>query len=66
MLAAAPAAESVVISCGGLRTLDLVTPLESDFGLPVVTSYTATIWGLACLAGIQPVRGFGQLLDVEQ
>jgi len=65
VFASAPTADCLVISCGGLRTLDLVTPLESDFGIPVVTSYTATIWGLACLAGIQPVRGFGQLLDVN-
>jgi arylmalonate decarboxylase len=65
VFASAPTADCLVISCGGLRTLDLVTPLESQLRVPVVTSYTATIWGLAWLAGSQPVRGFGQLLDVK-
>ena len=58
-------ADCLVIACGGLRTLDLIVPLETDFHVPVMTSFTATIWGLACLAGVQPMPGFGQLLDGE-
>jgi arylmalonate decarboxylase len=65
VFASVPSAKCLVISCGGLRTLDLFTPLESQFQVPVVTSYTATIRGLACQAGIQPMHGFGQLLDAN-
>jgi arylmalonate decarboxylase len=65
VFASAPLADCLVISCGGLRTLDLIVPLEIDLHVPVVTSFTATIWGLACLAGVHPMKGFGQLLDGE-
>jgi maleate cis-trans isomerase len=59
----APTADCMLISCGGLRTLDMVEPLERDLGVPVVTSYTVTVWGLAQLAGVAAQHGFGQLLD---
>lgn len=52
--AAAPESDCLVISCGGLRTLDIIVPLEEACGLPVVTSYTATVWGLTRLAGVPP------------
>jgi arylmalonate decarboxylase len=59
----APQADCILISCAGLRTLDVSAPLEDARGVPVVSSYQSTIWGLARLAGIQPRRGFGRLLD---
>ena len=34
----APAADAVLISCGGLRTLNCSAPIEERYGLPVVTS----------------------------
>lgn len=49
--AAAPGAEALFISCGGLRTLPVIVPLEDRLGLPVVSSATAGAWGAARLAG---------------
>ena len=60
----APRADCLLISCGGLRTLDLVVPLETACKVPVVTSYTVTVWGLAHLAGAAAQPGYGRLLDL--
>jgi arylmalonate decarboxylase len=59
----APQADCLLISCAGLKTLDVSVPLEETCGVPVVSSYQSTIWGLARLAGIQPKPGFGRLMD---
>lgn len=59
----APDADCLLISCAGLRTLDVSVPLEEACGIPVVSSYQSTIWGLARLAGVQPKSGFGRLMD---
>jgi arylmalonate decarboxylase len=59
----APSADCLLISCGGLRTLDLVVPLESLTSVPVITSYTVTVWGLAGLAGVAAQPGYGRLLE---
>jgi arylmalonate decarboxylase len=61
----APEADCLLISCAGLRTLDATVPLEELCNVPVVSSYQATIWGLAQLAGVQPRPGFGRLMDAE-
>lgn len=58
-----PDADCLLISCAGLRTLDVSVPLEEACGVPVVSSYQSTIWGLARLAGVQPKLGFGRLMD---
>jgi len=50
-LAAAPDADVLFISCGGLKTLPVVPPLEERFDVPVITSATAGAWGAARLAG---------------
>ena len=60
----APQADCLLISCGGLRTLDLVVPLETACKVPVVTSYTVTVWGLAQLAGVEAQPGYGRLPDL--
>lgn len=38
-------ADSIFISCTGLNVLDIIHILETDFGLPVITSNQATLWG---------------------
>ena len=51
------------LSCGNVRTLDIVDTLEAESGLPVVSSTQATIWMALRLAGIdEPIPGFGALL----
>jgi arylmalonate decarboxylase len=63
-LAKAPEAEGVLISCGGLRTLDVAKPLEDRHGLPVVSSTPAAFWAAMRLVGESgQVRGCGRLLE---
>ncbi|MFT8246693.1 hypothetical protein [Roseomonas sp. BN140053] len=62
--AAVPGAEALLISCGGLRTLELTPVLEARLGLPVVSSATAGAWAAARLVGHSGrVAGFGRLLE---
>ena len=60
----AGAADGLVISCGGLRTLELIAPVEAKHNLPVVSSTPAAYWAAVRLAGLQAsVPGFGRLLS---
>lgn len=62
VLARAPRAEGLFISCGGLRTRDVVEPLEARFGLPVIASSPAGFWDLMRVAHLDPgAKGFGRL-----
>jgi len=38
-------ADSIFVSCTGLNVLDLIEVIETDFGLPVITSNQVTLWG---------------------
>lgn len=38
-------ADCIFISCTGLNVLDLIEIIETDFGLPVITSNQVTLWG---------------------
>ncbi len=58
-----PDADAVFISCGALRTLDVVDAIERDIGKPVVASNQAMIWDTFRLAGIQDkIPGYGRIL----
>jgi len=62
---AAPEAEALFISCGGLRTLSVIVPLEDQLGLPVISSATAGAWGAAKLVGHNGrAAGYGQLFTL--
>jgi len=57
------APDGLLISCGGLRTLELTATLEDSCGVPVVSSRPAFMWSVARLVGqAQPVQGYGRLL----
>lgn len=47
----AKAADAVLISCGGLKTLGCAVPIESRYGIPVVTSTQSAFWKAVRLAG---------------
>lgn len=47
----AKAADAVLISCGGLKTLGCAVPLEERYGIPVVTSTQSAFWKALRLAG---------------
>ena len=59
-IAEAKAADAVLISCGGLKTLGCAVPLEERHGIPVVTSTQSAFWKALRLAGASarvPDRG---------
>ena len=56
--------EGILISCGGLRTLEVAKPLEARHGIPVVSSATAAFWAAMRLVGESGrVAGYGQLFE---
>jgi arylmalonate decarboxylase len=56
-------ADALLVSCGGLRTLELLAPLESQCGVPVVSSTPHALWAGMRLLGLRvKARGYGQLL----
>jgi arylmalonate decarboxylase len=54
VFAASPGADGILISCGGLVTLDAVRKLEATTGVPVVSSSPAGFWDLVRCAGLDP------------
>jgi arylmalonate decarboxylase len=59
----APQAEAMLISCGGLRTLEIGKAIEDRHGKPVVSSTPAAYWTAVRLAGGNAsIKGFGRLL----
>ncbi len=57
-------ADALLMSCGGFRTLELITPLESRLGVPVISSMPHGLWAGARLVGLSgEAPGFGQLLS---
>jgi arylmalonate decarboxylase len=60
----APTADSLLISCGGLKTLDLLAPLEKRLKVPVVSSQPHGLWNaVQLLIGVDArVQGYGSVL----
>ncbi len=59
----APEADAILVSCGGLVTLDIIAPLEMSSGRPTVTSMPHTLYYGAKLLGMNPsVEGYGRLI----
>jgi maleate isomerase len=59
-----PDADAVFISCGAIRSLDVVDQIEQNLGKPVICSNQAMIWECLRLAGIDDrISGYGSLLS---
>jgi len=55
-------ADALVVSCGALRTLDLIVPLETEINVPVVSSTPHGLMNGVRLLGVSPrVQGFGMV-----
>jgi len=55
-------AEAIFISCGGLRSIEIIDVLEQEVGKPVVTSNQAMLWNVLRMAGIEDkIEGYGRL-----
>lgn len=60
---AAPKADTLLISCGGLKTIDLLVPLEARCKVPVVSSTPHALMNAVRLAGLNPrATGYGSVL----
>ena len=56
-------ADTIFISCGALRSIDVIDEIEQITGKPVITSNQAMAWDALRLAGInESVDGYGLLL----
>jgi arylmalonate decarboxylase len=56
-------ADALLVSCGGLKTIDLLEPLERECKVPVVSSTPHALMNAVRLAGLNPrVYGFGSVL----
>ena len=59
-----PDADAIFVSCGALRTLDVIGEIESSAGKPAICSNQAMIWDCLRLAGIEDrFAGYGRLLS---
>lgn len=59
----APKAEALVISCGALKTLDLIVPIEKRCKRPVVSSTPHALWASVRLLGLSAqAKGYGTVL----
>ncbi|NOX72385.1 MAG: arylmalonate decarboxylase [Alphaproteobacteria bacterium] len=57
-----PDADALFISCGALRSLDIVDTLEQKLGKPVICSNQAMMWDVLRRAGIKDrIEGYGAL-----
>ena len=64
VVASAPGADSILVSCGGLRTLEILEPLESRAKVPAVSSTPHALYAGAKLLGLSgQVEGYGKLLS---
>jgi arylmalonate decarboxylase len=62
--ATAPDADSMLVSCGGFRTLEIIAPLEKRTGVPVISSMPHGLWAGARLVGMAgSAPGYGKLLS---
>ena len=59
-----PDADAIFVSCGALRTLDVIAEIEAASGKPCIASNQALAWSCLRMAGIEDrITGFGRLLS---
>jgi len=62
---ARPDSDGILISCGGLLTLDAIAIVERRLGVPVVSSSPAGFWDLLRVAGVDSrAPGHGRLFEL--
>jgi len=63
VFAKASGADTLLVSCGGLKTLDLLAPLEAKCKVPVVSSTPHALMNAVRLVGLNPrATGYGSVL----
>ena len=57
-------AEAIFLSCGGIRSVEVIDEIENILGKPVITSNQAQVWSCLRKAGIKDnIKGFGKLFS---
>ena len=57
-------AEAIFLSCGGIRSTEVINEIEKRLGKPVITSNQAQFWSCLRRAGIKDnLIGFGKLFN---
>jgi arylmalonate decarboxylase len=57
-------ADALIISCGGLKTLHLIVPLENEIKVPVVSSTPHGLWhGVRMLGLSGKSKGYGMVIE---
>ncbi len=56
--------DGLFLSCSGLRTMEIIGPLEKQLGIPVVTSTQAGLWACLRRCRVKGSRQFGRLFDL--
>ncbi len=51
-----PKANAILVSCGGLRTLEILAPLEQQGHIPAVSSTPHALWAGVRLLGLERAR----------
>ena len=58
------AAEAIFLSCGGIRSTEVIDRIEQKVGKPVITSNQAQMWSCLRRAGVEDkILGFGELFN---
>ena len=56
------AADAIFLSCGGIRSTEVIDRIEQKVGKPVITSNQAQMWSCLRRAGVEDkILGFGEL-----
>ena len=56
-------ADALVVSCGALRTLDLIVPVENVIKAPVISSTPHGLWHGVRMLGVKtPIQGHGMVM----
>ncbi len=57
-------ADAIFLSCGGIRSVEVIQEIENIIGKPVITSNQAQVWSCLRKAGIKDnIQGFGQIFN---
>ena len=59
-------AEAIFLSCGGIRSTEVIDQIEQKIGKPVITSNQAQMWSCLRRAGVEDkISGFGKLFNYQ-
>ena len=59
-------ADAIFLSCGGIRSTEVIDLIEQKVGKPVITSNQAQMWSCLRRAGVEDnISGFGKLFNYQ-